>query len=87
MSKGLGSADLVSELPSALDASTEAPTVSLRNVSVVYDETTVLGPLDWDIAPHERWIVLGPQRLRQDQLGEGPVALPLPDHGHRGGAR
>ncbi|WP_419920556.1 ABC transporter ATP-binding protein [Candidatus Poriferisodalis sp.] len=60
MSKGLGSADLVSELPSALDASTEAPTVSLRNVSVVYDETTVLGPLDWDIAPHERWIVLGP---------------------------
>ena len=22
--------------------------------------TAVLGPLDWDIAPHERWIVLGP---------------------------
>ena len=35
-------------------------TASLRNVSVVYDGTTVLGPLDWDIAPHERWIVLGP---------------------------
>ena len=36
------------------------PTVSLRGVSVVYDGDTVLGPLDWDIAPHERWIVLGP---------------------------
>jgi len=35
-------------------------TASLRNVSVVYDGTTVLGPLDWQIAPHERWIVLGP---------------------------
>ncbi len=39
---------------------TVQPTASLRNVSVVYDGTTVLGPLDWDIAPHERWIVLGP---------------------------
>ena len=36
------------------------PTVSVRGVSVVYDGNTVLGPLDWDIAPHERWIVLGP---------------------------
>ncbi len=35
-------------------------TASLRNVSVVYDGTTVLGPLDWEIAPHQRWIVLGP---------------------------
>ncbi|WP_419552409.1 ABC transporter ATP-binding protein [Candidatus Poriferisodalis sp.] len=36
------------------------PAVSVRGVSVVYDGNTVLGPLDWDIAPHERWIVLGP---------------------------
>ncbi len=36
------------------------PTVSLRNVSVVYYGNTVLGPLDWDIAASERWIVLGP---------------------------
>ena len=40
--------------------STVQPTASLRSVSVVYDGTTVLGPLDWDVAPHERWIVLGP---------------------------
>ncbi|WP_419841700.1 ABC transporter ATP-binding protein [Candidatus Poriferisodalis sp.] len=36
------------------------PTVSLQNVSVVYDGTAVLGPLDWEVAPHERWVVLGP---------------------------
>ncbi len=48
------------EPPTVPNAPTEAPTISLRNVSVVYDGTTVLGPLDWDIAPHERWIVLGP---------------------------
>ena len=70
MSNGLSSADLAASSLAASNASTapptvpdpptEPPTVSLRNVSVVYDGTTVLGPLDWDIAPHERWIVLGP---------------------------
>ena len=70
MSNGLSSADLAAsslaasnastEPPTVPDPPTEPPTVSLRNVSVVYDGTTVLGPLDWDIAPHERWIVLGP---------------------------
>lgn len=38
----------------------DSPTVSLRDVSVVYDGTAVLGPLDLEIAAHERWIVLGP---------------------------
>ncbi len=35
-------------------------TVVLRDVSVKYEGTTVLGPLDLDILPSERWVVLGP---------------------------
>ena len=37
-----------------------SPTVVLRDVSVKYEGTTVLGPLDLDILPSERWVVLGP---------------------------
>ena len=37
-----------------------SPTVVLRDVSVKYEGTTVLGPLDLDISPSERWVVLGP---------------------------
>lgn len=37
-----------------------SPTVDLHGVSVVYDGTTVLGPLDLTIEADERWIVLGP---------------------------
>ena len=36
------------------------PTVELREVSVRYDDKTVLGPLDLNIAPEDRWVVLGP---------------------------
>ena len=40
---------------------TAAPsTVVLRDVSVKYEGITVLGPLDLDILPSERWVVLGP---------------------------
>ena len=35
-------------------------TVELREVSVRYEDTTVLGPLDLDIAPEDRWVILGP---------------------------
>jgi iron complex transport system ATP-binding protein len=41
-------------------AQTTPATVTLDGVSVKYDETTVLGPLDLTVHPHERWIVLGP---------------------------
>lgn len=35
-------------------------TVELREVSVRYEDKTVLGPLDLDIAPEDRWVILGP---------------------------
>ena len=34
--------------------------MQLVDVSVVYDEVRVLGPLDLTVNPDERWIVLGP---------------------------
>ncbi|MED5360997.1 MAG: ATP-binding cassette domain-containing protein, partial [Actinomycetota bacterium] len=34
--------------------------VVLREVSVRYEDKTVLGPLDLDITSSDRWVVLGP---------------------------
>ncbi len=36
------------------------PSASLCDVSVSYGGQTVLGPLDWQICPDQRWVVLGP---------------------------
>ena len=32
----------------------------LSGVGLVRDDVTILDGVDWDVAPHERWIVLGP---------------------------
>ena len=37
-----------------------SPTVVLHEVSVRYEDKTVLGPLDLRIEPDDRWVVLGP---------------------------
>ena len=37
-----------------------SPAVTLRDVSVKYEGVTVLGPLDLDILPRDRWVILGP---------------------------
>ena len=42
------------------ESSSSQHVVELRDVSVVYDDTRVLGPLTLDIDPGQRWIVLGP---------------------------
>ena len=41
-------------------ASRLSPAVlDLRGVSFVRDERTIVAPLDWQVQPHERWLVLG----------------------------
>jgi iron complex transport system ATP-binding protein len=37
-----------------------APALRLSGVSVVRDGTTILDAVDWQVEPHDRWIVLGP---------------------------
>ena len=37
-----------------------APSARLTDVSVVYDSSVVLGPIDLEIEPSSRWVVLGP---------------------------
>jgi iron complex transport system ATP-binding protein len=32
----------------------------LSGVGLVRDDVTILDGVDWEVAPHERWIVLGP---------------------------
>jgi iron complex transport system ATP-binding protein len=36
------------------------PALRLSGVSVVRGDVTILDAVDWDVADHERWIVLGP---------------------------
>ena len=33
---------------------------ALVGVGLVRDDVTILDGVDWEVAPHERWIVLGP---------------------------
>ena len=35
------------------------PALDLQGVSFVRDGRTIVAPLDWRVAPHERWLVLG----------------------------
>ena len=37
-----------------------SPAVELLGVSVKYEDTTVLSPLDLEISSSDRWVVLGP---------------------------
>lgn len=37
-----------------------APALLLRRVHFVRDGRTILGGIDWEVHPHERWVVLGP---------------------------
>jgi len=36
------------------------PPLRLSGVSVTRDDRTILGPVDWCVDAHERWVVLGP---------------------------
>jgi iron complex transport system ATP-binding protein len=49
----------VSSAPFGVSSSPEA-VVDLRDIEVRIDGHTIVGPLDWCIAPGERWVLLGP---------------------------
>lgn len=42
--------------------------ISLRDVSVIRDGKTILGPLDWDVLEGERWVILGPNGAGKSTL-------------------
>ncbi|MEM9712538.1 MAG: ATP-binding cassette domain-containing protein [Actinomycetota bacterium] len=66
-------------------------TLSVRDVEVRYDDRRVLGPLDLDVFPGERWIVLGPNGsgkttlVRTVALIQFPTAGSVELLGHRWG--
>ncbi len=66
--------------------------LSLRGVEVRYDDRTVLGPLDLDVADDERWIVLGPNGSGKTTLVRTIALIQYPTRGtvevlgHRGGS-
>lgn len=55
--------------------------LSLRGVEVRYDDRTVLGPLDLEVAGHERWIVLGPNGSGKTTLVRTIALIQYPSAG------
>ncbi|MEO1065074.1 MAG: ATP-binding cassette domain-containing protein [Actinomycetota bacterium] len=55
--------------------------LSLRGVAVRYDDRTVLGPLDLEIAAGERWIVLGPNGSGKTTLVRTIALIQYPSAG------
>lgn len=45
-----------------------SPVISLRDVSVVRDGKTILGPLNWEVGLGERWVILGPNGAGKSTL-------------------
>jgi iron complex transport system ATP-binding protein len=43
-----------------LGSSVMSTALRLSGVGLVRDDVTILDGVDWEVAPHERWIVLGP---------------------------
>src|SRR4029453_11298127 len=43
-----------------LGSSVMSMALRLSGVGLVRDDVTILDGVDWEVAPHERWIVLGP---------------------------
>ena len=60
---------------------------SMSGVAVVRDGSTLLADVDWTVRDGERWVVLGPQRRRQDHAAAGRVGLAVPDPRHGAPAR
>ena len=44
------------------------PVLHLKNVSVVREGKTILGPLDWAVNENERWVILGPNGAGKSTL-------------------
>jgi iron complex transport system ATP-binding protein len=44
------------------------PVLNLQSVSVVRDDKTILGPMDWQVYENERWVILGPNGAGKSTL-------------------
>jgi iron complex transport system ATP-binding protein len=57
------------------------PLLSLANVEVVREGRTILGPLNWQIAEGQRWVILGPNGAGKTTLLQLLAALIHPTRG------
>ncbi len=55
--------------------------LSFRNVSVRKGARTILGPLDWEVATGERWVILGPNGAGKTTLLQMCATLAHPTTG------